>query len=354
MKVVFVLYSRHIGGVDRHVLQLMQGLSAEGLTCMYAGPRDCWLGEQIAAAGFECEHIPFRGLFDLASHLRLARLIKRKKADIIHAHMNRGAFYAQWASRLTGVPWVATWHDMGKAKRHGSASRIIAVSNAVHRALLSWNYSPEKITTVHNGVPDYAAPPPPQAAQIRESLGLNDAPVISMIARLEKIKGQDIALRALATLKDRRWTFLIAGSTGTPWASEMRQLAADLGIADRVVFHGHSDDVPSLYACTDILLAPSRREPLSLTLLEASAFSLPIVATNVDGIVEAVSDGVSAFLVPPEDPQALADRIRAFLDDKSLRDRFGRAGRRHYEANFSLEKMANGVLNVYRQAAQKV
>lgn len=352
MKVVFVLYSRHIGGVDRHVLQLMQGLAAQGLSCMYAGPRDCWLGEQIAAAGFQCEHIPFRGLFDLLSHFRLARLIRREKAHVIHAHMNRGAFYAQWASRLTGVPWVATWHDMGKAKRHGSASRIIAVSNAVHRALLSWDYCPQRIMTVHNGVPDYAALPLPNPAQIRASLGLDDAPVISMVSRLDKIKGQDVALRALATLKERQWTFLIVGSTGTPWAEAMQKLATELGIADRVVFHGHSDDVPSLYACTDILLAPSRRESLSLTLLEASAFSLPIVATNVDGIVEAVADGVSAYLVPAEDPRALADRIRIFLDDKSLREAFGRAGRLHYESNFSLQKMVDGVLRVYTQAIQ--
>lgn len=354
MKVIFVLYSRHIGGVDRHVLQLMQGLSAQGLSCLYAGPRDCWLGEQIAAAGFQCEHIAFRGLLDLHSHIRLARLIRRERAHVIHAHMNRGAFYAQWASRLTGVPWVATWHDMGKAKRHGSASRIIAVSNAVHRALVSWNYCPERVTTVHSGVPDYAALPLPNPAQIRSGLGLDDAPVISMISRLDKIKGHDVALRALATLKELRWTFLIVGSTGTPWADAMQRLANELGIADRVVFHGHSDDVPSLYACTDILLAPSRRESLSLTLLEASAFSLPIVASNVDGIVEAVADGISAYLVPAENVEALANRIRMLLDDKGLREALGRAGRRHYEANFSLQKMVDGVSRVYTQAVQQV
>lgn len=332
----------------------MQGLSAHGITCIYAGPLDCWLGEQITAAGFQCEHIPFRGLFDLRSHFLLSRLMRREKVDLIHAHMNPGAFYAQWASQLTGVPWVATWHDMSKAKRHGSARRIIAVSNAVHRALLAWNYAPERVATVHNGVPDCAAIPVPKSAEIRGRLGLNDAPVISIIARLDRIKGQDVALRALAMLKGRRWIFLIVGSTDTPWGWTMQELAKELDIADRVIFHGHRDDVPSLYARTDTLLAPSRREPLSLTLLEASAFSLPIVASNVDGIVEAVADGVSAFLVPVEDVGALADRIGILLDDKSLREALGRAGRLHYEANFSLQKMVDGVMHVYRQAVQQV
>lgn len=350
MKILFVLHSHQAGGAERHVLQLMQGLRSQGVQCIYAGPKDSWLADQLAADGFRCEHIAYRGLYDLASHISLIRLIRREKADLIHAHMNRGAFYAGWAGRLTRTPWVVTAHSMDVAKRYESSSRIIAVSQAVHHSLLDSHYAASLIRTVHNGVPDYAAVPSQTTSQVRKDLGLDGFNVITMVARFDKIKGQDIALQALATLKNRSWILLLVGSLEPAWAGKMQQLAADLGIADRVRFYGHSDDVASLYACSDILIAPSRREALSLTLLEAVAFSLPIVASRVDGIVEAVADGESAFLIPVEDASALAENLCKLLDDASLRARMGRAGRLHYETHFSQSKMVQSMLSVYREA----
>lgn len=352
MKVIFVLHSHRAGGAERHLLQLMQGLAAQDVECIYAGPLDGWLGEQLQAAGFRCEHIPYHGRYDLLSLVRLVRLIRREKADLVHGHLTRGAFYAGWAARLAAVPNVATAHSTNAGKHFGRADRIIAVSDAVGRFLAGCGYPREILRTVHHGVPDYAAQPLPSRAALRASLQLDDAPVLAMVARFLPAKGHDIALRALALLRERRWTLVLAGALDTREAKQMQSLAEQLEIAARVHFVGHSDDVASIYGCADILLAPSRREALSLTLLEAAAFALPIVATDVGGIGEAVADGETGMLVPTENPAALAHAIGTLLDDAALRKSMGDAGRRRYEQLFSVATMAQATLAVYRELVQ--
>jgi glycosyltransferase involved in cell wall biosynthesis len=144
-----------------------------------------------------------------------------------------------------------------------------------------------------------------------------------MAARIVPAKGHDTALRALARLTDQPWT-LLAGDHHGDLGPQMQALAQELGIAGRVRFLGLREDVPALMAASDVLLAPSRREALSLTLLEASACGLPIVATRVGGIGEVVEEGASGFLVAPDDPPALAAAIAPLLADAALRARCGR------------------------------
>lgn len=353
MKIIFVLHSHHSGGAERHLLQLMQGLSASGVDCIYAGPLDSWLGEQLVAAKFRCEHVPYHGFYDVMSLVRLIRLIHREKPDLIHGHLTRGAYYAGWASRLTSVPNVATAHSTNAGKHFGKAGRIIAVSEAVRRYLAECGYPAEILRTVLHGVPDYASQPRQPQDQLRASLQLDDAPVFAMVARFQRAKGQDIALRALATLKDRRWTLVLAGALDTSWAADMKQLAAELGIAERVRFVGHRDDVANIYSVTDILLAPSRREALSLTLLEASAFGKPIVATDVGGIGEAVAHGETGLLVSPDNPAELAAAIATLLDDPDTLEKMKKAARQRYEQWFSLDAMVQTTNTVYRELVEE-
>jgi glycosyltransferase involved in cell wall biosynthesis len=352
MKVIFVLHSHTAGGAERHLLQLMQGLSAAGIECIYAGPLSGWLGQQLIAAGFRCKQISFTGFYDALSLFRLIRLIRREKADLVHGHLTRGAYYAGLASRFTGVPNVATAHSTNAGKWFGRAGRIIAVSEAVNRFLHGRGYSRDVIRTVHHGVPNYAALPRISPDLMWSDLQLDDSPVLVMVARFMPAKGHDVALRALASIAHKPWTLVLAGSLDTPYAKEMLLLAAELGIEKRVRFAGHRDDVVNIYACADILLAPSRREALSLTLLEAAAFSIPIVATDVGGISEAVVNGVTGLLVASEDSDAFAQAISSLLDNADLRTRMGSAGRQRYENQFDLESMTQATITVYDELAR--
>ncbi len=352
MKIITVLRSLKSGGAERHALQLMKGLRARGHEALYAGPMQGWLGQQLRAEGFGGIDLPLSGLYDLPSVVRLALYARRVGADLIHGHLTRGAWYAGLAARLAGLPNVATAHSDNAGKHFGRADRIIAVSQAVADFLVREGYPASRIRMVHHGIADLAARLPAGAREAtRRSLGLAaDEPALLMAARIVPAKGHDTALQALARLGDQPWTLLVAGDHHGDLGPQMQALAQQLGIAGRVRFLGLREDVPALMAASDVLLAPSRREALSLTLLEASACGLPIVATRVGGIGEVVEEGASGFLVAPDDPPALAAAIAPLLADAALRARCGARARQRFEAGFLEDAMFDKTVAVYREA----
>lgn len=349
MKIIFVLHSHKAGGAERHLLQLMNGLAACGIECIYAGPQDSWLAEQLTAAGFRCEHIPYHGIYDFVSLFRLVSLIKREKADLIHGHLTRGALYVGWAGLLTKVPNVATAHSTNAGKHFGRARRVIAVSNAVAHFLMECGYKKDLICTVHNGVPDYASLNVGTESEIWKSLKKEGVPIITMVARLEQVKGHDIAFRALAKLKNSKWKLVLAGALDTAWAEQMQKLAGELEIAERTEFVGHVDQVAGIYSITDILIAPSRREAFSLTLLEAASFALPIIASRVGGNSEAVIDQETGILIESEDIDKLTSALNVLLRNVDMRVSMGKRARQQYEDFFSSQTMINNTIAVYRE-----
>lgn len=352
MKIITVLRSLKSGGAERHALQLMKGLRARGHEALYAGPMQGWLGQQLRAEGFGGIDLPLSGLYDLPSVVRLALYARRVGADLIHGHLTRGAWYAGLAARLAGLPNVATAHSDNAGKHFGRADRIIAVSQAVADFLVREGYPASRIRMVHHGIADLAARLPAGAREAtRRSLGLAaDEPALLMAARIVPAKGHDTALQALARLGDQPWTLLMAGDHHGDLGPQTQALAQELGLAGRVRFLGLREDVPALMAASDVLLAPSRREALSLTLLEASACGLPIVATRVGGIGEVVEEGASGFLVAPDDPPALAAAIAPLLADAALRARCGARARQRFEAGFLEDAMFDKTVAVYHEA----
>ena len=353
MKIITVLRSLKSGGAERHALQLMRGLRARGHEALYAGPMRGWLGQAVRAEGFGGIDLPFSGLYDLPSMLRLARHARRERADLIHGHLTRGAWYAGWAARLAGLPNVATAHSDNAGKHFGRADRIIAVSQAVADFLCRCGYEPGRIRMVHHGIADIAAGLPLRAST-RRSLGVDDdTPCLLMVARIVAAKGHDTALRALARLKAQPWTLLLAGDHRIDLGPQIQALAMQLGIADRVRFLGLREDVPALMAAADVLLAPSRREALSLTLLEACACSLPVIASRVGGIAEVIEHGVSGLLVPPDDDEALAASLAGLLADAGRRQDFSVQARQRYRQSFTEDKMFDDTIATYREACAR-
>ena len=350
MKVIYVLHSHKAGGAERHLLDLMHGTAALGVEPIYAGPMDGWLGAQAEAAGVRCHHLPYHGLYDMPSLLRLARLARREHAALIHGHLTRGAYYAGWAGRLAGRPSVATAHSTNAGKHFGRAARIIAVSDAVRRFLIERGYDAGRIVTVHNGVPDATANAPSREAA-RAALGLAPTQIaLIMVARFIPDKGHDIALDALAHHRDAPWTLLLAGAPDGPTVAPLRKRIAALGLTERVRFLGHLDDVAPLYAAADALLAPSRREAFSLTLLEAAAWRLPVIASTVGGNGEAVVDGVTGLLTPPDDVPAFAAALGRLLADGAEREALGKRARARYLESFTCATMCASTRALYADA----
>ncbi|OLB15188.1 MAG: hypothetical protein AUH07_03240 [Gemmatimonadetes bacterium 13_2_20CM_70_9] len=164
-------------------------------------------------------------------------------------------------------------------------------------------------------------------------------------------KGLDYLVKALAQLPPQRRVRLVV--VGEDWGgvADLRSLARTLGIEDRILFKGllARDEVLRAYASADVFVLPSLFEPFGIVLLEAMAAGLPVVASRVGGIVDVVEDGKTGLLVPPRNPQAIADAIERLLSNPTLRQRMGAEARMRAPA-YSWEELVPRILEVYREA----
>lgn len=351
MNVLMVLHSHKLGGAERHALNLMLGLRAAGHQVMFAGPVDSWLAERCQAEGLPIAGLAMHGFFDLPSMLRLALLARRFKADILHGHLTRGAHYAGMAGRLCGIPSVATAHSTNAGKHFGRARRIIAASCAVQDYLLTCGYPAQKIEVIHHGV---TVPRllPAAGHDFRVAQGLpKDAVVFGMVARFVPDKGQDTALRAFAAAGGPGHLILI-GDHGTPWGQDMQKLAKALGLDGRVRFLGQQEDIFPALAAMDVFLAPSRREALGLSLIEAAGMGLPLLGSQIGGIPEIITTEHNGLLLPPDDVAAWARAMQRLSEDERLRQRLGHASCAIYTQRFSPVRMVQATEAIYRQAIE--
>jgi glycosyltransferase involved in cell wall biosynthesis len=192
------------------------------------------------------------------------------------------------------------------------------------------------IRTIHNGVPDEPRQPLPRP---------RPGPVIGAIGRIEKQKGFDVLIHALAEIEHGSLVLVGGGSE----RSALEALARKVGVADRVIWTGWSEEARSFLGSFDLFVLPSRFEGFPLALLEAMLARLAVVATEVGSVPEAVLDGETGLLVPPEDPGALARAIERLLADGDLRRRLGEHGRKLVLDRFTAAHMTRAFESLYEE-----
>ncbi|MEP9367525.1 glycosyltransferase [Xanthobacter sp. VNH20] len=275
-----------------------------------------------------------RLVFALAARLRALK----PRAVLVH-HIGP-LLYGGLAARLAGVPVLAyvehdSWHYDAPQQRTLTAAmarlvrpQVVAVSQAV--AEVSRAVMPRApVRVIANAVDTERFRPAPRAAA-RARLGLPAAgALVGSAGRLEPVKGHDVLLRAMVAVPEARLALIGQGSA----MEALRQLAGGLGIADRVHFLGHRGDMPEVLPALDLFCLPSRNEGLPLSVIEAQACDIPVVASDVGSLREAVCPA-SGRLVPAEDPPALAAAIRAALAAPAAV-----APRAFVSAHFSWERM---------------
>lgn len=352
MRIVHVLHSHGYGGAENHALTMMKGQRAKGHEVLFAGPLDSWIGRACAAEGIEAVHIGMHGLYDLVSHWRLKRLVHGWRADIVHGHLIRGAMYAGNAGHRTRKPVAMCTAHATTAKTHmHKCAHIIAVSAAVRDNLIRAGYEPDCITVVHNGVQD--GPSDGSAAErasLRSELGIPDGVTAVVNAgRFIHDKGQDLLLAALAHTPNDVHLYLI-GDPDTEFGRQVRSQHHD---AARVHFLGYRKDVQRILPAFDIYALSSRREALPLSLVEAFAARLPVVATTVGGVPEIVLHEFTGLQVPPEDAQALGQAIARLHTNPALMQTLARQERQHFEQHLTADRMVEQTLEVCARALQR-
>jgi len=294
----------------------------------------------------------------------LARHIVRRRTQIVHTYSFYGNVFAIPPAALAGVPVIiASVRDRGLyltplQKRVQKqvcrlAHRILVNANAVKEWLLEQGYPSEKIVVIRNGVDVSRFDVPPDVAAVRRQLGVApDEQMVTVVSRVTRLKGleQFIDAAAVLTLHFPTVRFLIVGEAShadREYVQELKQRAERLRVGHRVLFTGLRLDVPAVLGSAVMSVMPSLNEALSNVLLESMAAGRPIVATRVGGTPEAIVDGYTGLLVPPDDPFALAGAIARLLDEPALAGALGRAARQVVETKFPLSRMVSATEDLY-------
>lgn len=351
-----------IGGAERQMIQLANGLSRRGWRVSVVALSGTGGSEvaELIDCGIEFLSLGMRkGLADPRGWIRFHRWLRRQRPDVVHAHLPHAAWLARW-SRL-GAPMrvlVDTLHSSSTGtvgRRIGyrwsdwSPSKVTAVSLAVAEAhLLAGMTSADKLVVVANGV-DAGCWRPDEAsrANVRRELGFEEAFVWLAAGRLDPVKDYPTLLRAMVNVPEPA-RLLIAG--GGPLEGELRRLSEELGLEKRVRFLGFTSDVCGLMQAADAFVLCSHWEGLPMALLEAAACGLPAVVTDVPGTREAVVDGETAFLAVAGSVEALQSAMSRMMRIASQERRaMGERAREMVVERFSLERVLDRWEELYRE-----
>lgn len=357
------------GGQPSRVLMMSAGLADLGQETVIAAPEGSLLAERARAAGLPVfTPLAFRKTKHLVSAVRdvlaLARHLRAADYDLIDAHGSQDLWTCvaarAWSGRRPRL--VFTRHNTKRVRAHAAnrwlyrrqIDHLIVASRSVlerYAALLEdGSLAMDRVSVVHSAYRTDRFHPGLDGRRVRAELGLAEGtPLVGVVGRLVRDKGQDIFLRAAAEILERRpdARFVLAGTGRIE--RELRSLASSLGLDPAVRFLGFRDDVPEITAALTVSVLPSVDcDASSAVLKEALACGVPAVATDIGGAAEILRDGVTGRIVPAGDPHRLAEAVLDLLADPGRAREMGRAGSGEVAARFTPERLAAETLSVYK------
>lgn len=374
IRVVRIIARLNIGGPAIHSTLLHERLNpARFQSTLVTGTEEAGEGNYLELHGrtANVEIIPdlgreIRPLRDVQTLSRLVALMRRIRPHVVHTHTAKAGAVGRAAAILAGVPVVVhTYH--GHVLRGYFSPAKTAVYRGIERSL-AWKT--DRLLAVTTRVRDeliemgvgmasqYRAVPlgfdlaPLLAAErrrgeLRAELGVGDAPLVGIVARLVPIKAHEVFLAAVAEVRrhvpDVR--ILIVGDGELRQALE--QQTAALGLTDAVRFLGWRADIDRLYADIDVVALTSRNEGSPVALIEAMASGLPVVSTDVGGVADVVEHGVSGLLAPMDDAPAVARHILTLLANPDMRRTMGQHGRAKVAATYDAGRLVTDIETLY-------
>ncbi len=359
--------SRNLRGGERQVLYLAAELEKLGCRNRIVCRSDSPLDRAARERGMETLHLPFLFEGDPISAGRLAREVKKAAASlgpgslpILHAHTGHAAATIRAASRKG--PWPRIVHRRvdfrlperaSSIRKYAEADLVIALSKAIATVLVESGIEERKIRVIPSAV-DLAAFGGSPSPGFKDRLGREfDMPPASFLvgSLMAMVPHKDplnlVAAAEIAVRADKRCHFLVAGEG--PLLKDARAMAKRLGLEGHIHLPGQRQDNADLLRAFDLFVLSSRQEGLGSALIEAMACGLPVVGTDAGGIPELIENGRNGFVVPREDPAALAEAILRLAGDDRLRSRMGSASL-EMSLRYSTERMARSTLAVYEEA----
>ena len=326
--------------------ELARGLRARGHEVVVSTrPSPLWAAE-CAAAGHPYVPLPMRHELDLGSAWRLARLLRAHRIQVVHCQKGKARTLALLAGLLVRIPVLILnrgvsfpldrWNRLGYTTRRLTA--VVAVCESIKRGLVAAGVPAGKIEVIYSGTDVTRFHPGVDGARIRGELGLAPDQALVTQVGIRSWRGNDDVLEAMALVhRAAPHARLLFVGAPAPRVRSLGEKARERGLDGVVTVLGHRDDVPEILAGSDLVVDASWRG-LGLTgsVREALAVETPVVATDLEGMPELIADGETGLLVPPRNPQALAQAILRMLENPARARAMARAGRKRVESGFSL------------------
>ncbi|WP_382397559.1 glycosyltransferase family 4 protein [Lentibacillus salinarum] len=365
MKIVqFVTRMDVLGGAQIHVRDLSIGLANDGCEVIVIALGKGPITEELTDHGIS--FVPLNHLVhginpfhDLRAVFEIRRLLKTIKPNLLAIHSSKAGIIGRIAGKTLGIPTVFTAHGWAftegvperKRKLYltiekivGKFSRaIITVSKYDYNLALKHNVIPgSKMKVIHNGIPD--------VPHIKRSKPEKHPPKLMMVARFAFPKDHLLLLKALERLQALEWELDFVGDG--PMRKEVETYSSHYTFSDRIRFLGDRGDVADLAVQSQVCILTTKLEGLPLSIIEGMRSGIPVIATDVGGVSEMVEDNVNGYLVPKDDIDILADRLKMLILNPNLREQMGRRSRQKYEAGFSFEGMLEDTFSYYRMLMQ--
>jgi len=372
MKILQIVPELEQGGVEWDAVELALALHEQGIENGIASAGG-GLVDKLIAAGIPHHRLPLttkNPLKIVRNAGQIARLVKTEGYDLVHVRSRAPAWSVHIAATRAGFPWLATFHGVYGTKPRLfklpynrvmlKGRKTICVSRFVQRHVET-TYAPPRdlLCTIHDGADTSRFHPEAVTnealAAFRQKLGLDASiPLVVMVGRLTRWKGQHVLLEAIRLMQHRVVTVLFVGSDQgrVEYTQELKALANSLPQGKRAVFLERSDEMPLVYAAGTVTVNASSGQPEAFgrVITEAQAMGAMVIGTAHGGACETIADGETGFLVPPGDPAALAQKLDAILDlPDAARQRYGQAARESVQKNFSIAQTCQKTLAIYRQ-----
>ena len=362
-----VVPSLEMGGVEKTLISLLPRLKERGfevkVCTLY---RKDILAQEMEEKGIPVINIGMRARLDvdikyLKGIFYLKHWMMKEGFHIVHTHLYRANTPGRIAAKLAQIPVVvANEHNVDEWKNFFQRSvdralsritdRIIAVSERVKKFYVEEvGIPPGRITVLYNGVDLERFDKKVNVMEKRKELGLPlHSIIVGSVGRLHPQKNYFNFIKAISLIvkKFSRVHFLLVG--GGPLKERLKRFSRTLGLEEKISFLGERKDIEEIYPVMDIFVLSSDREGFPITILEAMACGLPVVATRVGGVEEEVEEGKTAFLVPPANSEALAEAITKLISSPSLRKEMGKKGKERVKL-FRIEKMVERTEKLYRE-----
>ncbi|MBU1862135.1 MAG: glycosyltransferase family 4 protein [Candidatus Omnitrophica bacterium] len=364
MKILFLTTHLNVGGVSTYVTTLAKHLKQKGVEVVCASAGGTLLSE-LDRNGIKHYTIPIQTKNELHIKLlfaffKILEIIDKEGITHLHAHTRVAQVLGAVLKKIRNIEFITTCHGFFKRRLFRKifpawGDKIIAISDPVREHLVNdFKVSKSKISLVYNGVE-------PEKFEVnlssfdKEELRRyynvgEEGLIVGGISRLEKIKGYQSLIRCIPQVlaQHPKIKFVLIGEG--KYKAKLMKLARKLDIEDKLVFTGKVEDVDVVLELIDIFVLPSvSSEGFGLAVLEAMAAGKPIIVSNLGGVYALVKEGVNGWLLPPGDISALATAINRLIEDPTLLKSMGENSRQIAREVFSIEKMTESIINVYKE-----